>query len=107
MERSTSLMRLGRDELVFRDVNERIREIAGRFGVLDVCLFVCECGRGDCAEAIELALAEYDALRSLPGTYAMVAGHEAPDERVLARRKGYNIVRGRRSSLAPLHQRAV
>lgn len=93
MESTTSIERLGRNELLFREVNERIREIAGRFGVLDVTLFVCECGQGDCAEAVELELEEYDELRSSPDTFAMVPGHEAPHDQVVARKKRYNVVR--------------
>lgn len=92
MERSTSIERLGRNELLFQDVNERIREVAGRFGILDVALFICECGHDDCAETIELTLEEYDARRSSPGTFVMVPGHEAAHEKVLARTKRYNVV---------------
>jgi AraC-like DNA-binding protein len=92
MESSTSVERLGRTELLFREVNERIREIAARFGLLDVALFVCECGQGDCAEAIELELREYDALRSSPRTFVMVPGHEAAHEKVITRQRRYNLV---------------
>lgn len=94
MECTTPIERLGRNELLFREVNERIREIAGKFGVLDVALFVCECGQGDCADAIELNLEEYDALRSLPGAFAMVPGHETVQEKVVARKNRYQVVVG-------------
>jgi hypothetical protein len=94
MESAIATERLGRTELLFREVNERIREIAGRFGVLDVALFICECGQGSCAESIELSLEEYDALRSLPGAFAMVPGHEAAHERVVARKRHYEVVLG-------------
>ena len=94
MECTTPIERLGRNELLFREVNARIREIAGKFGVLDVALFVCECGQGDCAEAIELNLEEYDSLRSLPGAFAMVPGHETTGEKVVARKNRYQVVVG-------------
>jgi hypothetical protein len=94
MESRSSTDGLGRTELLFREVNERIREIAGRFGVLDVALFICECGQGSCAESIELSLEEYDALRALPGAFAMVPGHEAADEHVVERNRQYQVVLG-------------
>ena len=106
MECATSVERLSRNELVFREVNERIREITARFGVLDVALFVCECGRPDCSEAIELVLSEYDALRSSPGTFVMVPGHEAAHEKVVAREKRYNAVIGQEHPVR-LHERNV
>ena len=106
MECSTSVEQLRRNELVFREVNERIREITGRFGVLNVALFVCECGRADCAEAIELELGQYDALRSSSGTYVMVPGHEAAHEKIVAREKRYNAVIGQEHPVR-LHERNV
>ena len=57
---------IGRNEALFREVNERIREITAGQGVPfdERVLFQCECGRLDCHEQIELSLAEYEAARS-------------------------------------------
>ena len=105
MERSTSLERLGRNEFLFREVNERIREVAGTFGALDVALFVCECGRANCSEAIELQLDEYDALRSSNDALAMVPGHEAPHETIARRGSRYNAVLAGRERPGHLQER--
>jgi hypothetical protein len=41
-------------------------------------LLVCECGRVDCAETLELTNAEYALARSHPRLYVVSPGHGAP-----------------------------
>ena len=69
---------IGRNEALFREVNERIREITASQGVpLDErVLFQCECGRIDCHEQIELSLAEYEAVRAREHQFLVLPGHE-------------------------------
>jgi hypothetical protein len=52
---STSVQASCRNQLLFREVNERIREVAGKSGILGPAAFVCECAHTDCTEAVELA----------------------------------------------------
>ena len=40
--------------------------------------FVCECGNDDCTQAIELTLAEYEAVRVHARRFAIAADHENP-----------------------------
>jgi hypothetical protein len=49
-------------ELV-REANDRIRELAGRFGGDEPASFVCECENPSCLETVALQLDEYDARR--------------------------------------------
>lgn len=107
MQASASIERLSRNQLLFREVNERIREVAGRFGVLDAALFICECGRADCADAVELDLRVYDELRSRPDSFVILPGHESAGEQVVARNKRYLIVRAASGQQAPFHDRNV
>lgn len=108
MQNSTSVERLGRNQLVFREVNERIREVAGKFGVLSAAMFVCECSQGDCMEAIDLELEEYDALRTHPGTFLVTPGHEAVQhEKVVVNGRRYNVVAVGQDHPARLHERNV
>ncbi|MGH3050003.1 MAG: hypothetical protein ACRDLK_07585, partial [Gaiellaceae bacterium] len=66
-----------KQQSIFREVNERIEELAGRFDVLDQTLnVVCECGDGACTERIELTASEYEALRGSSRRFAVVPGHE-------------------------------
>jgi hypothetical protein len=86
--------RIGLNEAVFREVNERIREIGAAMQATDEQLdLVCECGLVHCAERIRMSVAEYERLRSDPRRFAVVPGHEVPDvEHVIERADGYDVV---------------
>ena len=86
--------RIGLNEAVFREVNERIEALADTFQLkgepLDI---VCECGEASCVQRLSMTRAEYEELRSDPQQFAVHPGHEIPDvESVVARKKGYDIV---------------
>jgi hypothetical protein len=73
-------------EALFRDVNERIAESAGRFAA-DSAEFVCECADPNCTHRVETTLEHYDAVRDDPTHFLLVPGHEDADiERVVERR---------------------
>lgn len=40
--------------------------------------FVCECGNDECTQAIELTLAEYEAVRAHARRFAIAPDHENP-----------------------------
>ena len=86
--------RIGLNEAVFREVNERIDDLADTFDLKSEPLdLVCECGDADCVRRISMTRAEYEELRSEPRQFAVHPGHELPEaEEVVARRKGYDIV---------------
>ncbi len=68
--------RVGKNEALFREVNERIREITS-YG--DDVEFLCECGDPTCARPIVMTIAEYEAVRANPARFLVVRGHEIPD----------------------------
>jgi len=87
--------RIGLNEAVFREVNERIEALAETFQLgshpLDL---ICECGDASCVERISMTQSEYEELRSESHQFAVYPGHESPDlEEVVDRRKGYDIVK--------------
>ena len=87
--------RIGLNEAMFREINERLEALAekttSQFGGLDL---VCECGYRDCADRITLTLAEYRQLRSDPLLFAVLPGHQIPDvEDVVQEMSGWLIVR--------------
>ncbi len=89
--------RLGLNEAVFREVNERIRDINETFKLdtqeLDL---VCECGDSSCAERISMPIADYEQLRADSLQFAIVPGHEDHAvELVIARERTYDLVRKR------------
>jgi hypothetical protein len=87
--------RIGLNEAVFREANERIRELNETFATLtDELILVCECGHGTCAEQISMKPGDYEALRAQPADFAIVPGHEIPEvEKVISRGEEYVIVR--------------
>lgn len=52
--------------VLFREVNERIRELAGQFGGDEAGMFVCECDNGECFAPIAMTRREYDDARVDP-----------------------------------------
>jgi hypothetical protein len=86
--------RIGLNEAVFREVNERIEDLAETFDLTREPLdLVCECGDASCVQRITMTRAEYEELRKDPHHFAVHPGHEYRDvETVVAERKGYNVV---------------
>jgi len=86
--------RIGLNEAVFREVNERIEGLAETFELSQEPLdFICECGDATCVRRISMTRREYEQLRSEPHQFAVHPGHENLDvESVVARRNGYDIV---------------
>ena len=95
------------NEAVFREVNERIEDLAHSFqldrGPLDL---VCECGDASCTQQITMTAQEYNRLRDDPALFAVYPGHEVPDvEDVVEKRAGYDVVRKHAGDPARLAER--
>ena len=67
--------RVGRNEVLFRELNERIGEAAERAS-FEASMFVCECGDAECSETVEMTRAEYEAVRSRRTHFLIAASHE-------------------------------
>ena len=92
--------RLAKNEALFREVNERVAEVAANYieveTTSDPVEFTCECGRADCAEPITMTVVEYEAVRALPTRFAVAPAHEQPEvEAVVERHKSYVVVEKR------------
>ena len=65
--------RIGLNEAVFREVNERLADLEESFPKpgrkLDL---ICECGDASCASRLEMDHEEYERLRADPATFATV-----------------------------------
>lgn len=87
--------RIGLNEAVFREVNERIEGLAETFDLKTQSLdLICECGDAACVKRISMSRAEYEEIRSESHQFAVHPGHEYPDvESTVARLKGYDVVR--------------
>jgi hypothetical protein len=94
--------RIGLNEALFREINERVRDITEGLGEpLEEAQFVCECGDELCKERIRLTLRDYERVRSRSDTFLVVPGHELPDvESVVERHDEWAAVRKRSGGLA-------
>ncbi len=86
--------KIGRNEALFRQVNEQVADLNDTFGsVADVVSVVCECGDQDCIEQIPLRREEYDRLRDDSTHFLVIPGHDVPDvEHVIERSDRYWVV---------------
>jgi hypothetical protein len=86
--------RIGRNEEVFRRVNEQIEQVNEAFGeVTGTMTLVCECGDTNCIEQIHMTPTEYEQLRSDQTLFAIRPGHQIPDvEDVTDKRDDYWVV---------------
>ena len=73
----TTADRIARNDALFREANERIREKAEEYGVEIPVPFVCECADPTCREVVRLALDDYRAIREHPRRFLNIPGHEA------------------------------
>lgn len=97
--------RMGENEVIFREVNERVRETNETFSIgTGQAEFVCECGLASCVDRVRMDLADYEAVRAEPTFFLIVPGHEQPDiETVVRVEKNYAVVsknRGETEELA-------
>jgi hypothetical protein len=87
--------RIGLNEAVFREVNERIESLASTFQLGSEPLdLICECGDASCVQRIQMTAAEYENVRSESHQFAVHHGHVAPEvEEIVDHRAGYDLVR--------------
>jgi hypothetical protein len=79
--------RIGENEIIFREVNERVRETNETFDVrTGAAEFVCECGTASCVERVGMTLADYEQVRSDPTQFFVIPGHEFPEVESVVRR---------------------
>ena len=85
--------RIGMNEALSREVNERIDQLQDDLGGPNTFEIVCECGTATCVERFPITSDEYETLRQDVHRFAVVPGHERPDvERTVERRAGYLVV---------------
>jgi hypothetical protein len=87
--------RVGRNEALFRVVNERIERLNEVFAAVadDVFEIVCECGDMTCVEQIQIRSAEYERVRADPTLFIIAPGHEdATVEAVVEEVRGAYVV---------------
>ena len=87
--------RLGLNEALFREVNEKLRVVNEAFApITDTFDIICECGHKTCDERLSIPPETYEEVRDDPLLFLIVRGHEIPDvEDVVRETESYAVVR--------------
>lgn len=86
--------RMTQNEALFREVNERVRDVAHQLGPSVPYEFLCECANTDCTFRIEVPLQVYETVRADPRQFVVRPLHYTPEiEDLVAENDAYWIVR--------------
>jgi hypothetical protein len=96
--------RIGMNEGLFREVNERIERVSEALEVTsEKIAILCECGDEKCTERIDVGLSDYERIRSEGALFFVRPGHDTPDaEDVVEHGEGWDVVRKREGGPAEL-----
>lgn len=88
--------RLAQNETLFREVNERIEDLAVSHTDKDVYEFFCECSNAHCDLRLSLTLSTYEQARTDSTVFIVAIGHDLPEiEDVVLNGAGFQLVRKR------------
>jgi len=88
---SLSDERLAKNEILFREINERLDEMSVPWS--KTTDYLCECSEMSCTKIVELTNAEYERVRSKGTVFVVVPGHERPEiEKVIEEQEGFLLV---------------
>ncbi len=87
-------LRLAQNETVFREINERVRDVALSHGPdAHVYTFFCECANADCTLQVELSTADYERVRGDGARFFVAPGHDLPEvEHIVERHDGWWVI---------------
>ena len=87
-----SVERLAKNESFFRQVNERIKDVADGLEGAHAYEFLCECSDPGCTERLELTRREYEWVRANPTRFVLARGHAAPQIEHVVEREDEHVV---------------
>jgi len=86
-------VRLGKNQALFRAVNQEIEHIAEAQTTARPLSFLCECASPACGAYIELAQGEYESIRQNPTHFFVLPEHVFPEvETIIDNRDCYVVV---------------
>ena len=87
--------RMAQNEALFREVNERVEDIAVELGDEEGGYeYFCECANKDCTFRVVLSVDEYESVRNDPKQFVVLPDHFTPEiEQVVLRTDEYWVVR--------------
>ena len=84
--------KLAKNESFFRQVNERIKDVAdGLVGEQDY-EFLCECSDPACTERLTLTTEQYEWVRAKPARFVLARGHTVPEVEHVVEREDEHVV---------------
>jgi hypothetical protein len=86
---------VARNDAIYREANERIKNAAEDYDVSGPLPFLCECADPDCRSIVLLTMSEYEEIRAHPTHFINLPGHtEGEQEYAATVRKadGYLVV---------------
>jgi hypothetical protein len=79
-------------QALVREVNEQIHRLRGIWADGERTI-ICECCNGECLQPLQIALADYEAVRRFPTRFVVKRGHQTSgSDRVVEERGGYVVV---------------
>ncbi len=88
---SLSDERLAKNEILFREINERLDEMSVPW--TKTTDYLCECSEMSCTKIVELTNDEYERVRSRATVFIVVPGHERPEiEKIVEANEGFLLV---------------
>jgi len=86
--------RMAQNEALFREVNERVNDVAGALRDDATFEYLCECSNTDCTFRVPLTRGEYEGVRGDPTQFIVLPDHFLPEiETVVMQNDRYSIVR--------------
>jgi hypothetical protein len=88
---SLSDERLAKNEILFREINERLDGMSVPWS--KTTDYLCECSEVSCIKIVELTNDQYERVRSRPTVFVVAPGHERPEvEKVVETTEGFLLV---------------
>jgi hypothetical protein len=86
--------RMAQNEALFRDVNERVEDVAAKFGDNEGGFeYFWECANNDCAFRVVLSIDQYESVREDSKQFIVLPDHFTPEvEEVVFRADSYWVV---------------
>lgn len=87
-------LRLAQNETIFREINERVLEVAEQHGAdTHVYSFFCECSNSDCTLQVALTTEDYERVRRDGAQFVVAKGHELPEiESIVEAHEAWSVV---------------
>ena len=84
--------RAARNEVLFREANEKLEDKRNELDIGGLTPFLCECGDPSCTELIVLRLEEYEHVRSRGNRFVVARDHQAQDAATAEEHDAYVVV---------------